>query len=190
MRAGGPRRRSCRARDQGGFTIPELLVGLTLGLIVIGGAMALLQRAVAQQPVASDRAAQIQQGRTMIERLTRELRQGETISGASATGLTILTYVDLLTCGGAPASSANFCRITYACSGTTCSRTVRNPDGSGSAPATTAVSGLSSPNVFTYSPSSNDPSYVGVRLVYPAADGDDAVTLDDGVTMRNWIASQ
>ena len=51
------------------------------------------------------------------------------------------------------------------------------------------VSGISSPNVFSYSPSTTGPSYVGVQLVYPstsAADGE-AVTLSDGVALRNWF---
>ncbi len=39
--------------------------------------------------------------------------------------------------------------------------------------------------MFGYSPSSADPDYVSMRLVLPAEGGDDAVTLDDGVDLRN-----
>ena len=39
--------------------------------------------------------------------------------------------------------------------------------------------------MFGYSPNSTNPDYVSMRLVFPAAGGDDAVTLDDGVDLRN-----
>ena len=47
------------------------------------------------------------------------------------------------------------------------------------------VSGLSSSAVFGYSPDSANPDYVTMRLVFPAEGGDDAVTLEDGVDLRN-----
>ena len=183
----GLRSRLAAISEERGFTLPELLVGMVVCLIVAGGAMTVVQMAVKAQPRISDRANQVQQGRTMIERLSRELRMGETVTGASSTGLTILTYVDQETCGGLAATSANFCRVIYACSADECTRTIRNPDGTGSAPARVAVSGITGPNIFTFSPSATSPSYVGMKLEYPAGNGDDAITLDDGVSLRNYL---
>ena len=64
------------------------------------------------------------------------------------------------TCGGAPPTTAILCRVTYSCGGASCTRTERNPDGSG-APATEAVvRGIQRPAVFTYSPRPRTPTYV------------------------------
>jgi hypothetical protein len=185
------RRRLCaRLREEAGFSIPELLVAAVIGVMVAGAGMLVLQIAARAQPQVADRAAQVQQGRTFIERITRELRQGEAVLSASSSGLTILTYVDQLTCGGQPSPSANFCRITYSCSSSACNRTVRSPDGTGSSPSSTALAGISGPNVFTYQPTMTSPTYIGLKLVYPAEGGDDAVTLDDGVALRNYLAAE
>jgi type II secretory pathway pseudopilin PulG len=178
-----------RAGDERGFTLVETLVGLLLAVLIAGGAMAMVSFATTTQPKTTKRAVQLQQGRTMIEQVTRELRQGETVTSAATTGLQILTSVNNVTCGGAYAATAITCRVIYACTSTSCQRTVKNPDGTGSGTAKTVVNGISGPNVFTYSPSVTDPTYVGVRLVYPstsAADGE-AVTLSDGVALRNWF---
>jgi len=48
-----------------------------------------------------------------------------------------------------------------------------------------AVSGLSSNDVFSYSPDATDPTYVGITLVFPAENGEEAITLTDGVALRN-----
>ena len=48
------------------------------------------------------------------------------------------------------------------------------------------VSGLSSNNVFSYTPpTSTAPAYVGVTLAFPAKGGTDAITLSDGAALRN-----
>jgi prepilin-type N-terminal cleavage/methylation domain-containing protein len=186
---GGIRPPAIAAGDDRGFTLVETLVGLLLAVVIAGGAMAMVSFATSTQPKTTKRAAQLQQGRAMIEQITRELRQGESVTGAGATGLQVLTSVNNATCGGAYAVTAITCRVIYDCSSTSCRRTVKNPDGTGSGTAKTLVTGISSANVFTYSPSATNPTYVGVQLVYPstsAADGE-AVTLSDGVAVRNWF---
>jgi prepilin-type N-terminal cleavage/methylation domain-containing protein len=176
--------------DERGFTLPELLVATLIALLVTSAGLYVLEGAVRNQPKISERAARIQEGRTLIERITRELRQGETVTNATASGFKVLTYIDQVTCGGQPSTSANFCQVTYACTATACTRTLRNPNGSGSAASQTVANGITGPNVFSYQPSAVNPSYLGVRLVYPAAGGDDAVTLDDGVALRNFLAAE
>ena len=47
------------------------------------------------------------------------------------------------------------------------------------------VTGLADNNVFTFSPRVPGQAYVTVRLAFPAANGDDAITLEDGVALRN-----
>lgn len=178
-----------RLAGESGFTLPELLVALTIGLLVAAGAATMLMVAVKAQPRTSERAAQIQQGRVMLETLTRELRQGETVSNASASGLQILTYVHTSACGsGTAGGEARMCLVIYSCADGSCVRTERDPDGSGTAPPRTVVAGISDPAVFSYQGGA-DATYVGVRLVFPQDDGEEAVTLSDGAALRNFFDS-
>ena len=132
------------------------------------------------QPAVSERAGRVQQGRTMLEVLSRELRQGESVLTPTTSGLSVVTYVNSAACGGAYATNSILCRVTYTCGSTSCTRTERNPDGSGTGSAETIVRGITGPNVFSYQGTPGDPSYVGIRLVFPADDGSEAITLDDG----------
>jgi prepilin-type N-terminal cleavage/methylation domain-containing protein len=172
-------------RSERGFTLPELLVAAMIGLIVAGAGMTLLVTMVQSQPAVSERAGQVQQGRTMLEVLSRELRQGESVLSPTASGLAVLTYVNSATCGGASASTSILCRVTYACGSTSCTRTEQNPDGTGSATPETVVRGIMGPNVFSYQGTPGDPSYIGIRLVFPTDDGAEAITLDGGAALRN-----
>jgi hypothetical protein len=141
---------------------------------------------VRSQPAISERAGQIQQGRTMVETIGRELRQGESLLAASASGLTLLTYVPTTACGGGTTGAARLCRVTYTCGAQSCTRTERNPDGTGTAPARQVVRGISGPAVFTYQPTASvDAQFVGIQLVFPQEDGQEAVTVSDGVALRN-----
>jgi type II secretory pathway pseudopilin PulG len=177
-------------RDERAMTLVELLIATMIALVVVGAALSMMTIAARSSPRVTERSAQIQQGRTLIERLTRELRQGESILGATASGFDVLTYVHSATCGGPPGSAAILCRVTYACGAATCTRTERNADGTGTAAPEQVVAGITGPNVFAFEPDAGDPSYVGVQLVYPAADGGEAITLDDGVTLRNWFGAE
>jgi type II secretory pathway pseudopilin PulG len=170
--------------QEGGFTLVELLVAMTLGIVVLGAAVMLFTNSITGQPALQARDFQIQQARTAMDRMVREIHQGSTVSTATASQLTVITYVDS-TCSGGASSTAVSCQVTYSCSGSVCTRTLRNPDGTGSAAAVQVVSGLSSPNVFTYSPSSTAPTYVGVTLSFSPQKGQSAVTLDDGAALEN-----
>jgi prepilin-type N-terminal cleavage/methylation domain-containing protein len=174
-----------RLRRNDGFTLPELLVAAMIALIVAGAGMTLLITMVRSQPAVSEKAGQVQQGRTMLETLSRELRQGESVLSPTTSGLGVITYVNSATCGGAPASNSILCRVTYACNSTSCTRTEQNPDGTGSAAPETVVRGITGPNVFSYQGAAGDPSYVGIRLIFPADDGSEAITLDGGAALRN-----
>lgn len=172
--------------DQDGYTLTELLVGLTISLLVIGAGAMVVTMAVTTQPQTTERAGQIQQGRVMIENLTRELRQGESVLSASNSGLELLTYVPVATCGGSGGGPAQLCRVSYTCGSSSCARTEMGSTGAGASSTTTVVSGVTGPNVFFpgQTPPA-DPTYVGVRLVYPQESGEEAVTIDDGAALRN-----
>lgn len=171
-------------RDESGFTLPELLIAMTAGLVVFGGAVLLNTTSTHGQSGVQSRAYQIQKARTAIDRIVREVHQGSTVTTATPTQLTFLTWVHN-TCAGGASSTAVSCRVTYTCTAGTCSRTLRNPDGTGSAASVQVASGLASSDVFTYSPSTTAPTYVGVTLALGSSPGQSAVTLDDGAALGN-----
>jgi prepilin-type N-terminal cleavage/methylation domain-containing protein len=178
-------------RDEGGFTLAEMLVAIMITLIAFSSALMVLNIAVKSQPRISNRAASIQEGRVWIERLTRELRQGATMVGTpTASAISYLTYVQHASCGSNVAGSSIQCRVSYVCTAGTCTRTERNPDGSGAATGQQMVTGLQSNDVFSYSPTASAPEYVGVTLQFPATEEqgetEDALTLQDGVNLRNF----
>lgn len=180
-------------RDERAITLVELLVVAVMAVILVGAASYVVIVAVRTQPHISDRNFAIQQGRVLQERLARELRQSyrvEQSPSPTSSSITFDTYVRRTQCGGAaqtsPTQPAIPCKVTYTCASGSCSRTEAPLSGQQGTTATQQlVKGLSSNAVFGYSPNSTSPDYVTMRLVFPAAGGDDAVTLDDGVDLRN-----
>lgn len=172
-------------RDQRGLTLIELLIAATLGLVVVGGALTMFMGAVRSEPRTAGKVSAIQQARTTIDRITRELRQGREIpTTPSASQLAIVTWVKASNCGGPAATSSILCRVTYSCAGTVCTRTVAQPDGAAPGPASQVAAGLVSADVFSYLPDAAEPTYVGVSFSVGA--GESApVTLGDGVALRN-----
>jgi Tfp pilus assembly protein PilW len=177
-----------RSRDEGGMSLPEMLIAATIGLVVVGGAVAAFAVSARSQPRVSDRAGDVQHARSTIEQLTRELRQGSTVTSASANQLSIVTYVAKASCGGPTASTSIQCQVDYTCTGDSCTRSERNPDGSGSGTPVQVVTGLATSNVFTYAPDTSAPTFVGVELSFPAEGDEDSISLGDGVTLRNYVA--
>lgn len=176
-----------RGSNEGGFSLPELLIGALLALGLIGSSVTIFTSGIRSEPRISDRTAQIQQARTFAESVSRELRQGSTVQAANASQLSIITFVKRSTCAGTAAGPAIPCRVTYTCSAATCSRVVANPDGTGAGAPVQAVRGLADTDVFSYSPDAAAPTFLGIRLAMAAADGEDAITIEDGIALRNHV---
>lgn len=173
-------------REEGGLTLIELLIAASVGLVVVGGALTMFVGAIRSEPRTASKVAAIQQARTTIDRITRELRQGVEIPDdvpSSASRLAIITYVKAANCGGPPASTSIPCRVTYECEAGACTRFVAQPDGSAPGPEVQIAGGLAGTSVFSYSPSEDEPTYVGVSFAF-ASEGE-PVTLNDGVALRN-----
>ena len=174
--------------DEEGLTLIELLLVTVLGTVIFIAGTNILIASVRGESQASDRAAAVQEARVMIEGVTREVREGYGVEVADSNSLTLLTYVRKASCGGAPASESIACRVTYECQAGTCTRGESDPEGSGPGTPVEVVRGVASDAVFSYSPSASDPNYVGVELVMPAElEGEDAITLEDGVALRNTL---
>jgi Tfp pilus assembly protein PilW len=170
-----------RCRADAGFTLTELLLATVLAMVVLGAGVTMFTASIRNQPKATTQASAIQEVRTVMERMIRELRQGSSVVSASPSQLAMITYAATATCGdGTP------CRVTYTCSGGTCTRTEANPDGTGASAPVQVISGLSGGEVFTYVPPTETvPASVGVRLALPAQGGSNAITLNDAATLRN-----
>jgi prepilin-type N-terminal cleavage/methylation domain-containing protein len=171
-------------RRADGFTLPELLIGMMIGLLVVGTGVMIFTTALRSQPRTSDRLAKIRDARAASERIVREIREGWDVTVATSSQFSFLTYVHSTSCGGPAGATAIPCRVTYSCSSGACTRTEAGPNGSAPGPSRIVVSGLSGSGVFSYSPSPGAPTWVGITLSFPA-DGDDAVTIEDGAALRN-----
>lgn len=177
------------ARDDG-YTLPELLVSSVLLVALLAVMAATLTVIARSQPRIAERSTQLEQGRAMIERVTRELREGSDLQSPTATGLSLLTFVRTQQCGSgtqpiSAASPAVRCRVSYTCTAGSCWRTEALPDGTNPGPAVRAVEGLKTTEVFEYWPSPNAAEHVSVTLEYPALEGGESVTLSDGAALRN-----
>lgn len=181
--------------EQSGFTFVELLIALAIGLMLIAVAATVFTAVGRSQPGQLARGHAIEQARTSMERLTREIRQGSTVYPSTASSLSLLTYVHSQSCGGPWANTAIQCKVTYTCTSGTCTRAeAPPPPATGSGPATPVVTGLSGSSVFSYTPTCDvsstpgNPGYVCVTLIFPGSGGDDAITLQDGAMPVNATA--
>lgn len=172
-----------RIGSQSGFTLTELLVAMLLGVILLGGAVKVFTSAVQSEPRTTMRSSQVRDGRVMMDRITRELRQSGGVVSHSPNYLSVNTYVNT-NCDGEAATAATLCRVVYECSDGKCTRSVRSLTGSGTTAAVTMVDGLASDNVFTV-PVGPSPPFVGLRLSFADRNGHETVTLEDGVALRN-----
>jgi Tfp pilus assembly protein PilE len=175
-------------REERGVTLVELLIFSVILLGVLAAASTLIITTVRLQPKITERNQQVSEARVLQERLSRELRQGSTVDSATDAQLTFRTFTRHQ-CGTttplADGASANLCRVTYTCTAGACTRSETDPTGTVTPLTEQLVSGISNTAVFGYLPSATDPNYVTTTFVFPAEDGEDAVTLSDGAGLRN-----
>jgi prepilin-type N-terminal cleavage/methylation domain-containing protein len=163
------------AAEQDGFTLVEVLIASVLGLIVMGAAVMVFTASIQSQPRVATRSAQIQQARTAMENLTRELRQASSVTSQTSQGLSMVTWVNSVSCGGAHSANSIQCRVTYTCTAGICTRTEASTSGTGGSSSRRVVEGLASTNVFAYT--SVCPT--------PTSAGEDSISLTDAVSLRN-----
>jgi type II secretory pathway pseudopilin PulG len=186
------RRRLGSADAEAGLSLVELLVASAMGVILLGAVGSLLVSAVRDQPKASQKAADIRTARWVLERMTRELRSGIVVRSAGASTVSFETYVRHASCGGsAPlpekTSPAIKCQVRFSCAETSCTRTETPPGVLTGGTPVTLFSGLSNAaSVFSYSPTTTEPTYVRVTLSLPSPEGGGgATTVSDAASLRN-----
>jgi type II secretory pathway pseudopilin PulG len=172
-----------------GVTLVELLVAMAMGIVLLGAVGAMVMSAMRSQPEASERAQNISSARWVLERFTREIRNGLAVDKATSSTVSFRTFVRRTTCGasGVPATTtpAIECQVTYACTTTACTRAEANPGEIEGGTARTVFGGIDDANVFSYSPSAEDPSYIEVTLSIPNPSGGSGLTVSDGASLRN-----
>jgi Tfp pilus assembly protein PilW len=195
-------------RSEAGLTLIELLVAMSMAVVIVGAVGTMLVSAMRNQPRASERAQSISSARWVLERFTREIRNGIVVEAASPSSVSFRTYVRRTTCGSGTVPSSGSpaieCRVTYSCTTTTCTRAESPPPPAESTPAPkTVFSGLNSSQVFCYVPSTNtnpsscgpvsedvsDTTYIGITLNLATANDPTAITISDGASLRNAILS-
>jgi type II secretory pathway pseudopilin PulG len=185
------RRRLGTADREAGMTLVELLVAASMSVIVVGAAGMMVISAVNRQPELSERSQNVSTARYVLERMTREIRNGVAVYEHSGTQVSFLASVRRTACGagveeedGKPAIR---CRITYVCSAGTCSRRETSLEQPDTGPTTAIVSGLGSDQVFNYAPTFEEPTYIGVTLNIPNPEGSGRLTVSDGASLRTLI---
>jgi len=183
------RRRLAANGSEAGLTLVELLVASAMGVVLLGAVGSMVLSTTRSQPEISERAQNVSTARWVLERLTREIRNGVAVDEATASTVSLRTYLRRASCGGGTASSASpaiECQVTYACTTTACTRREAAPGAPAEEGAeTTIFSGIDDSNVFSYAPSAEEPTYVEITLHIPNPSGPADLTVSDGASLRN-----
>lgn len=184
-------RRFAGADREAGLTLVELLVAASMSVILVGAAGSMLISAVQQQPELSKRSQNISTARYVLERMTREIRNGIAVYEHSGSQVSFLASVRRTACGAGVEEEAGKpairCRITYICTTTACSRRETSLEQPDTGPTTTIVSGLASSQVFNYAPTFEEPTYIGATLTIPNPEGPGRLTISDGASLRTLL---
>lgn len=181
---GHARKLRAKARESGGFTLPELSVAATVFLVVvaiIGPFFLASQRQVVNQ---SDRTERMDRTRDGISKMMREIRGGASFANTGAQTLDVLVPVGNGTAG---LSATDMHWIRYSCSSAgsisgTRKCTRRDVTAAGST-ATVADLVVNTTN-FAFAASGRT---VTIQLALDLDEADNPVVLTDAATLRNCV---
>ena len=184
----GPTTRLRDSRD-GGFTLVELLVSMTLALVIAATSLLLLDAAIPHADRELQREVAVGEARSGLERMVREIRNADRVNATSPT----LIDINAPTASGARRivyqCNAAFQAVTYRqC--TRYSGAVGGAVSGGSVVVERLINGTTSQPVFTYLPDKFSPRVVQTQIVVPASGGPapgytHRVILRDAAYMRN-----
>jgi type II secretory pathway pseudopilin PulG len=173
--------------SEGGFTLIELMVAAALGVIVMGGVVTLVIATMKAQPKISQEAQNVTTARWVLERFTREIRNGIVVDKTSPSSVSFKAYVRRSACGGSgtltSTTPAIKCEVTYTCTTTYCTRLEAAPDVYTGTPVR-IFQGINSSEVFSWEPSTT-PTYIKATLRLPDPSGGGAFTVSNGASLRN-----
>lgn len=184
------------------MTLIELLVSTIMGLIVVGGATAMLISAVRDQPKQQQQAENINTARFELERMTREIRNGVSVTASSSNSVSFVAQLRRTACDGSVPTNTSVtaikCQVIYNCTTSACTRTERDVGATSGGITTTIVTGIDSGEVFCFVPSANSdpsecgsaksgesPTFIGITLNVPNPSGPGSLTVSDGASLRS-----
>jgi type II secretory pathway pseudopilin PulG len=177
-------------RGEAGLTLIELLVSSAMGVVLMGAVGTMVVQTMRAQPEVSNRSQNITTARWVLERMTREIRNGATVDTALPNEVSFRTYLRRTECGktGTLASTtpAILCEVTYGCSTTACTRIEAAP-GVTTGTAKPIFEGIDDSSVFSYKPSAEAATFIGITLHLPNPSGPSDLTISDGASLRNAI---
>jgi prepilin-type N-terminal cleavage/methylation domain-containing protein len=176
MHVGNLRARLAPIEGERGFTLVELLVSMTLGMIILLAVYNFASIAQDSQADTTARGDALADQRAGMERMTRELRQATTVN-TTTPGLVIFQVY------GSGGTSLR--EIRYDCR--TGSRCQRHEGPAGGPLAKTHDALVSSIQSATFTPSSltNSQDYVTIELRVSLPGRAQPIVLSDGVALRN-----
>jgi hypothetical protein len=162
--------------------LTEVLLAMMLGLIVVGASVMMFTAALRSQTGLGARDQAIRQGRITMERLIREVRQGEGLDTAAGDGwtsqsLSFRTFVHSSSCADATVACVR--RVTYTCTAASCTRVEADPNTGAQGSPAQVVSGLATPAVFEYH---DDPT---AECAAPPTVSNESISIRDEATLRN-----
>jgi len=170
-----------RERSQDGWTLVELLVTITVSLVILAGVLSLWTGAAANEEHNAQRFKTLDEARTALERMTRDVREAVAVTGVTSQVVTLKLWTRDL--AGATPSALHV--VAYDCGvpGTIAStyRCVRT-DTTASAPAETVIDRLTSPSVFTTT--AGKPN-LELRLSALIVGASNPIVLHSGASPRN-----
>jgi type II secretory pathway pseudopilin PulG len=171
-----------------GWTLIELLIAVSMMLGLFFAALPIIDGAANTEGRIQTAAFSIGDARVFSDQVLRDLRPTTAVPGNPSTpapALTVDTFVRHSCGSGTPSAEDDPptpCRVTYSCSGGTCTRQEQG------GPVLTMITGLSDDVVFSPETNTYDQTvFVGITIELPSQDGpsEDAITLQDGTALRN-----
>jgi prepilin-type N-terminal cleavage/methylation domain-containing protein len=162
-----------RAEREEGFTLVELLVTMMVMGIVATAVMVVAMRTFTTTATITNRRDVLADGRVALDRLSKQLRQGESIDqgSSSASSITFSGYID-----GTPAT------IVWQVTGSSAPYTLEASTTGGANPVA-VVTALSDDQVFTYTTHGSVVDQVTIRL--PLETSTTTVVMTTDVQLRN-----
>lgn len=185
-------------RREGGFTLVEMLVAMTMGLLVTIAAVMFLVSIMQRQPKTTSSADVIGNARNAEESITADLRVGKSVKLYGPAELQVDAE-----CSQVGAAGVGDCKVTYGCMSEAggaayeCKRSMSS-EGNPVGTLETVINGVASDQVFCVYPTSEEgsecglqsavknPLYVGVKIELPNSEGSQGNTvLEDGAALHN-----
>jgi prepilin-type N-terminal cleavage/methylation domain-containing protein len=156
-----------------GFTLAELLVTMLVMGVVATAVMSVALRTFTTTATVTNRRDVLADGRNALDRLSKQLRQAESIDqgGTSASMITFSSYIN-----GTPAT------IVWQVTGTSAPYTLTESTTGGANPVP-VVTALGDSDVFTYTPSGSVLAQVTIRL--PLETSTTTIEMTTDVQLRN-----